>query len=85
MSVAFADAALPTEAPRYLLSEEHTALRAMVRSFAEAVVAPRAAEIDRTATYPWDVHEQLRRNDLLALHARSSTAVPEPTPSPRRS
>ena len=52
----------------YGLSEEHEALRASVRDFAETVVAPRAAEVDRTATYPWDVHEALRKNDLLALH-----------------
>ena len=52
----------------YGLTEEHEALRESVRAFAEAVVAPRAAEVDRTAVYPWDVHEALRRNDLLALH-----------------
>ena len=59
-----------TAAPRgrYSLSEEHDALRASVRDFAEKVVAPRAAEVDRTALYPWDVHEGLRKNDLLALH-----------------
>ena len=52
----------------YGLSEEHEALRESVRDFAETVVAPRAAEVDRTATYPWDVHEALRKNELLALH-----------------
>ena len=52
----------------YGLTEEHEALRASVRSFAETVVAPRAAEVDRTAVYPADVHEALRKNDLLALH-----------------
>ena len=41
----------------YGLTEEHEALRASVRDFAETVVAPRAAEVDRTASYPWDVHE----------------------------
>ena len=39
-----------------------------MRDFAETVVAPRAAEVDRTASYPWDVHEALRKNELLALH-----------------
>lgn len=52
----------------YGLSEEHEALRESVRSFAETVVAPRAAEVDRTAVYPWDIHEALPKNDLLALH-----------------
>ena len=52
----------------YGLSEEHEALRASVRDFAETVVAPRSAEVDRTATYPWDLHEGLRKNELLSLH-----------------
>ncbi len=52
----------------YSTSEEHEALRASVREFADAVVRPRAAEVDRTAAYPWDVHEALVRNELLALH-----------------
>jgi alkylation response protein AidB-like acyl-CoA dehydrogenase len=49
-------------------SEEHEALRESVRDFAESVVRPRAAEVDRTASYPWDIHEQLVKNDLIALH-----------------
>jgi alkylation response protein AidB-like acyl-CoA dehydrogenase len=52
----------------YGTSPEHEALRESVREFAEAVVRPRAAEVDRTATYPWDVHEALVRNELIALH-----------------
>jgi alkylation response protein AidB-like acyl-CoA dehydrogenase len=55
-------------APAYAPSREHDELRASVRNFAESVVAPRAGEVDRTAEYPWDIHEALRRNDLLALH-----------------
>jgi alkylation response protein AidB-like acyl-CoA dehydrogenase len=69
----------------YGLSEEHEALRASVRDFAETVVAPRSAEVDRTATYPWDLHEGLRKNELLACTSRSSTAAPAPTRSPPRS
>ncbi|MDP9467089.1 MAG: acyl-CoA dehydrogenase family protein, partial [Actinomycetota bacterium] len=52
----------------YGLSEEHEALRQSVRDFAETVVAPRSGEVDRTASYPWDLHEGLRKNELLALH-----------------
>jgi alkylation response protein AidB-like acyl-CoA dehydrogenase len=52
----------------YSLTPEHDQLRASVRAFAEGVVRPRAAEVDRTAAYPWDVHEALRASDLLALH-----------------
>ena len=52
----------------YALTEEHELLRKSVRSLAEARIAPRAAEIDETAEYPWDVHELLKTNDLLAIH-----------------
>ena len=52
----------------YRLSEEHDLLRASVRDFALDVIAPRAPDIDETGEYPWDVHEALKRNDLLAVH-----------------
>jgi alkylation response protein AidB-like acyl-CoA dehydrogenase len=52
----------------YSLSEEHQLLRKAVRELAEDKIAPRAAEIDESAEYPWDVHEELKRADLLALH-----------------
>jgi alkylation response protein AidB-like acyl-CoA dehydrogenase len=53
---------------QYSVSKEQDGLRASVRAFAEAVVRPRAAEVDRTASYPWDIHQALRASDLLALH-----------------
>ncbi len=37
------------------LSSEELALQARAREFARRVVAPRAAEIDRTEQYPWDI------------------------------
>jgi alkylation response protein AidB-like acyl-CoA dehydrogenase len=52
----------------YSLTEEHVLLRKTVRQLADAVIAPRAAEVDRTAEYPWDVHRALKDADLLALH-----------------
>ncbi len=52
----------------YGLPEEHQLLRQSVRELAEDVIAPRAAEIDEKAEYPWDVHEALKRADLLAIH-----------------
>src|SRR4051794_8946499 len=52
----------------YTLTEEHGLLRKTVRSLAEARIAPRAAEIDATAEFPWDVYEELRRADLHAVH-----------------
>jgi alkylation response protein AidB-like acyl-CoA dehydrogenase len=52
----------------YSLSEEHQLLRKAVRELAEDKIAPRAAEIDEKAEYPWDVHEALKSADLLAIH-----------------
>ncbi|HVF21125.1 MAG TPA: acyl-CoA dehydrogenase [Mycobacteriales bacterium] len=52
----------------YQLGEEHDLLRKSVRALAEAKIAPRAAEIDETAEFPWDVYEELKRNDLHAVH-----------------
>ena len=52
----------------YLLPVEHDLLRDTVRALAEDKIAPRAAEIDATGDYPWDVHEALKAADLLALH-----------------
>jgi len=54
--------------PLYGLPEEHSLLRTSVRELAEDKIAPRAAAIDESAEYPWDVHEELRRADLLGLH-----------------
>ncbi len=52
----------------YQLTEEHELLRRTVRDLAQDVIAPRAAEIDAQAEYPWDVHEALKSADLLAIH-----------------
>src|ERR1700761_7022042 len=54
--------------PAFALSEEHQALRAAVRALADDKIAPRAAEIDRTAEFPWDVYEALVKADLHAVH-----------------
>ncbi|HZG94165.1 MAG TPA: acyl-CoA dehydrogenase family protein [Mycobacteriales bacterium] len=43
-------------------------LREAVRSLAEDKIAPRAAEIDATGEFPWDVFEALKRSELLAIH-----------------
>ena len=52
----------------YRLPEEHDLLRSSVRELCDAKIAPRAAEIDATATFPWDVFEELRRAGLVAVH-----------------
>jgi alkylation response protein AidB-like acyl-CoA dehydrogenase len=49
-------------------SEEHELLRASVRALAEDKITPRAAEIDETGEFPWDVHAALVASDLHAIH-----------------
>jgi alkylation response protein AidB-like acyl-CoA dehydrogenase len=52
----------------FTLPEEHEALRKSARALAEDKIAPRAAEIDRTGEFPWDVYQALVRADLHAVH-----------------
>jgi alkylation response protein AidB-like acyl-CoA dehydrogenase len=49
------------------LSDEQREIRDLVRTLARERVAPRAAEIDKTAEFPWDMVELLREYDLLGL------------------
>jgi butyryl-CoA dehydrogenase len=49
----------------YRLTAEHDELRAMVRELADERIAPRAAEIDVTGEFPWDLKELLAKQDLL--------------------
>jgi alkylation response protein AidB-like acyl-CoA dehydrogenase len=51
----------------FRLSEEQELFRTSVRQLAEEKIAPRAAEIDETDSYPADMHELLVRNELLAV------------------
>jgi alkylation response protein AidB-like acyl-CoA dehydrogenase len=49
------------------LSEEQQAIRDAVREFAQAEVGPRAAEIDRTSTFPSDLVEKAAAMDLMGI------------------
>jgi alkylation response protein AidB-like acyl-CoA dehydrogenase len=49
------------------LSAEQHEFRAAVRQFAEDKIAPRAADIDRTATYSWENFADCRAMELPAL------------------
>ncbi len=49
----------------YRLTAEHDELRAFVRQLADERIAPRAAEIDAKAEFPWDLKELLAEHDLL--------------------
>ena len=53
--------------PTYRLTDDQIALRDAVRVLADEKIAPRAAEIDRTAEFPWDVKELLAAHDILSL------------------
>jgi alkylation response protein AidB-like acyl-CoA dehydrogenase len=49
------------------LSDEQREIRDLVRTLARERIAPRAAEIDKSAEFPWDVVELFRDNDLFAI------------------
>ncbi len=49
----------------YLPTADHDELRAIVRELATERIAPRAAEIDEKAEFPWDLKELLAQQDLL--------------------
>jgi alkylation response protein AidB-like acyl-CoA dehydrogenase len=51
----------------YRLTKEHDELRAVVRELADKRIAPRAAEIDASAEFPWDLKELLAKQDLLGI------------------
>jgi len=51
----------------YDIPQELADLRDMIRRLAQEQIAPRAAEIDRTATYPADVRALLAEHDVLGL------------------
>jgi alkylation response protein AidB-like acyl-CoA dehydrogenase len=55
----------------FRLDEERELLRDTIHALAQERIAPRAAEIDRTAAFPWDVR------DLLAEHQVFALAFPE--------
>jgi len=57
----------PKPSPTYRLTDDQAALRDAVRVLADERIAPRAADIDRTAEFPWDVKEILASHDILAL------------------
>lgn len=51
----------------YDIPQDLLEFRDLVRRLAQEQIAPRAAEIDRTAEYPWDVRRLLAEHDVLAL------------------
>jgi len=53
---------------QYRLTDEQQMLRQAVRDLAEDKIAPRAAEIDETGVFPWDVHDALAASGFNAVH-----------------
>ncbi|QBD82012.1 acyl-CoA dehydrogenase [Ktedonosporobacter rubrisoli] len=49
------------------VAEDEQALIAAIRELAQERVAPRAAEIDHTGEFPWDMKELLAQQDILAM------------------
>jgi alkylation response protein AidB-like acyl-CoA dehydrogenase len=56
-----------TASDLYALSEEQLAFRDTIRQIVAERVAPRAAEIDAKAEYPWDIRRLFAEQDILAL------------------
>ncbi|HET9737356.1 MAG TPA: acyl-CoA dehydrogenase family protein [Solirubrobacteraceae bacterium] len=54
-------------APTYALTGEQIDFRDTIRQIVAERVAPRAAEIDAKAEYPWDVRRLFAEQDLLGL------------------
>ncbi|HET9719906.1 MAG TPA: acyl-CoA dehydrogenase family protein [Solirubrobacteraceae bacterium] len=51
----------------YAIPQEHLDFRDTIRRIARERIAPRAAEIDEKAEYPWDLRRLLAEQDILGL------------------
>jgi alkylation response protein AidB-like acyl-CoA dehydrogenase len=51
----------------FFLTSEHNMMRRMVREFAEAEIAPRAAEVDREARFPHETFQKMAGLGLLGI------------------
>ena len=49
------------------LTDEQREIRGLIRTIARERIAPRAAEIDKSAEFPWDVVELFREHELFGL------------------
>ena len=49
------------------LSDEQREIRDLVRELARERIAPRAAEIDKSAEFPWDIVELYRENEIFGI------------------
>ena len=58
------------------LGEDLEALRDTVHAFAQAEIAPRAAEIDRSDQFPMDLWRKMGELGVLGITVPRSTAAP---------
>ena len=56
-----------TDSDVYAVPQEHLDFRDTIRQIVTERIAPRAAEIDETGEYPWDVRRLLGEQDILGL------------------
>ena len=49
------------------LTDEQREIRDVVRALARERIAPRAAEIDKSAEFPWDVVDVFREHDVFGI------------------
>src|SRR5262245_66066409 len=63
-----ADRPLPprSRGEEFFTPEQHE-IRDLVRALARERIAPRAAEIDKSAEFPWDIVQLYRENGLFGL------------------
>jgi alkylation response protein AidB-like acyl-CoA dehydrogenase len=58
---------MATTAARSTTQDEEAMILEVVRDLVAEKVAPRAAEIDATAEFPWDIQKLFAQNDLLGI------------------
>jgi len=58
---------MTTASAHILANDEEAMILAMVRELVAEKVAPRAAEIDATGEFPWDIKELFAQNDLFGI------------------
>ena len=51
----------------YLLNEEELMIRDLCRKIAEEKIAPKAAELDKTEEFPWDIMKVIANSDLFRI------------------
>ena len=51
----------------YLLNEEELMIRDLCRKIAEEKIAPKAAELDKTEEFPWDIMKVVADSDLFRI------------------